>query len=234
MPRRASEHSARTVQASGTVPWRRQVAGPCAAGRSTPATPSAGRRIFAAPRPSALLPDVSCPPSCRSRPALPSTASDRRGGVKVRPQSCTASLVAGGLVSMSQPANASTYFQGGSFGFLVPVLAKIISCLQRQFLVGPELLIQLPDALGVDDANLPLRRWRQFRHVLRRVHVQPADEDTVDRLETVSRCTPLGAAPDGVAGGLVLSSREDQRHVERHAGGRQFFQAPGRPAWPAP
>ena len=54
--------------------------------------------------------------------------------VKVRPLSCTASLVAGGFVSMSEPANASTYFHGGSFGFFVPVLAKIISCLSGSFL----------------------------------------------------------------------------------------------------
>ena len=35
---------------------------------------------------------------------------------------------------MSEPANASTYFQGGSSGFFVPVLAKIISCLSGSFL----------------------------------------------------------------------------------------------------
>jgi hypothetical protein len=29
---------------------------------------------------------------------------------------------------MSLPANAETYLSGGSCGFLVPVLAKIISC----------------------------------------------------------------------------------------------------------
>src|SRR5205807_6232804 len=47
---------------------------------------------------------------------------------------CTASFVAGGLVSISLPANASTYLSGGSDGFFVPVLAKIISCWSRRFL----------------------------------------------------------------------------------------------------
>ena len=35
--------------------------------------------------------------------------------------------------------------------------------LQRQLLVGPELLVQLPDALGVDDADQSLRGRRQLR-----------------------------------------------------------------------
>src|SRR5437764_152651 len=33
---------------------------------------------------------------------------------------------------MSLPANASTYLSGGSLGFLVPVLAKMISCFSRK------------------------------------------------------------------------------------------------------
>ena len=46
---------------------------------------------------------------------------------KARPEAWIAALILGGLVSMSEPANASTYFHGGSLGFLVPVLAKMIS-----------------------------------------------------------------------------------------------------------
>ena len=35
---------------------------------------------------------------------------------------------------MSLPAKAATYFQAASSGFLVPVLAKIISCFSGSFL----------------------------------------------------------------------------------------------------
>ena len=35
---------------------------------------------------------------------------------------------------MSLPARASTYLSGGSLGFLVPVLAKMISCCNGRFL----------------------------------------------------------------------------------------------------
>src|SRR5262245_38805103 len=59
------------------------------------------------------------------------SASTSAGGiwstwdVIIRPEASTSSLVAGGLVSMSEPAKASTYFQWGSSGFFVPVLANI-------------------------------------------------------------------------------------------------------------
>src|SRR5262249_32713686 len=61
----------------------------------------------------------------RRSPSRSIAASTSAGGrrsiwrVKVRPPACTRSLVAGGLVSMSEPAKASTYFHGGSSGFLV-------------------------------------------------------------------------------------------------------------------
>ena len=86
----------------------------------------------------------------------------------------------------------------------MPVLAKIISCLSGRLLVRPELLVHLPDALGVDDADLALGRRRQARDVLLGVDVDPADEDAVDRLEGFERSPPLRTAPDGVAGRDVL------------------------------
>ena len=139
------------------------------------------------------------------------SASTSAGGsssiwrVKVRPLFCTASLVAGGLVSMSEPAKASTYFHGGSSGFFVPVLAKIISCFSGSFLSAQNSLVHLPDALGVDDADLPLGRAATGRGTCFSVYTStPADEDAVDRLEAVQRLAAAGAAPDGVAGGVVL------------------------------
>ena len=105
---------------------------------------------------------------------------------------------------MSEPAKASTYFHGGSAGFFVPVLAKIISCLSGSFLPAQNSWFMLPDPLGVDDADLPLGRRRELRHVLLGVDVEPADEDAVDRLEDVQPRPALRPAPDGVAGGEVL------------------------------
>ena len=64
--------------------------------------------------------------------------------------------------------------------------------------------------------------------VLFRVNVQPADEDTVNRLEAVGGCPAARSAPDGVAGRDVLPFREDQRDVERDARGAQLFHGPSR------
>ena len=63
--------------------------------------------------------------------------------------------------------------------------------LDRQVLVGPKLLVELPDVLGVDDADLPLSGRRQLRDVLLGVYIQPADENAVDRFEPVQRRTAL-------------------------------------------
>src|SRR6516162_810798 len=48
--------------------------------------------------------------------------------------SVSSSFVMSTFVSMSEPANASTYFHAGSDFFFVPVLAKTISCLSDSFL----------------------------------------------------------------------------------------------------
>src|SRR3954467_12252408 len=74
----------------------------------------------------------------------------------VRPLFSTASLVAGGLVSMSLPAKASTYFQGGSSGFLVPVLAKIISCASGVFLSDQNLRLAAQMRLAL---TMPTWPW---------------------------------------------------------------------------
>ena len=138
---------------------------------------------------------------------------------------------------MSEPAKASTYFHGGSSGFFVPVLAKIISCFERQPLVGPELLVELPDALGVDDADLSLSGRRQRGNVLLRVHIEPADEDAVDRFEVrQAGGPPLRPAPDGVAGRAILVLAEKiSVTLSVTPAAAQFLQsAAGRPAWREP
>ena len=72
------------------------------------------------------------------------------------------------------------------------------------------------------DLSLGLRR--KLRHVLLGVNVDAADEDAVDRFEAVARRAALGPAPDRVAGRLVLPLRENQRDVERDAGGGEVFE----------
>ena len=59
------------------------------------------------------------------------------------------------------------------------------------------------------------------------VDVDARDEDAVDALEGVESGTSRRAAPDRIAGPLVLRSREDQRHVQRHAGRYPGARAPG-------
>src|SRR5439155_4772388 len=56
------------------------------------------------------------------------------------------------------------------------------------------------------------------------VDIHAADEDAVDGFEAVARRTALGAAPDGVAGGDVLSRRERERDVDRDAGRGELFE----------
>ena len=158
------------------------------------------------------------------------SATTSAGGIwsivrrNVRPLSSTASLVAAGWFECRcrpGPRHTST---ADRCGFFVPVLANTISCLSGVGCFCPELLVGPPDLLHVDDADLPLRGGRQLGHVLLGVHVDARDEDAVDALEPVERLPPLGAAPDRVAGRFVLPHGEDERHVERHARGRQLLQ----------
>ena len=93
--------------------------------------------------------------------------------------------MAGGLVWMSLPANASTYLSGGSAGFFTPVLAKTISCCSRRFLSFQNSWFARQTSLGVHDADLPLGGGAQVGHMLLRVHVHARDEDAVDALEVV-------------------------------------------------
>ncbi len=55
--------------------------------------------------------------------------------------------------------------------------------LKRKFLVRPELLVHLPDALVIDDSYLALSFRRKLRDVMLGVNVQPAHEDAVHGLE---------------------------------------------------
>ena len=142
----------------------------------------------------------------------------------------TASLVAGGLVSMSLPAKAATYFQGGSLGFLVPVLAKIISWASGSFLPCQNSRFSRQIRFASDDAHLALRGRRQLGDVLFGVDVDAADENAVDAFEVFQLAEALPPAPHRVAGGPILPFGENQGDVQRHAGGGQAFQgAPGRP-----
>ena len=136
---------------------------------------------------------------------------------------------------MSLPASAATYFHGGSSGFFVPVLAKMISCRSGVGRVDQNSWFACQIRFAPTMPTCPCAAGDKFGHVLLRVHVHARNEDAVNALEAIERLAPLRAAPDGIAGRLVLPHREDQRHVERHAGGAQFFERiRARPASPAP
>ena len=164
------------------------------------------------------------------------SASTSAGGIwstmrrNVRPLASTAAFVAGGFVWMSLPASASTYFQGGSLGFFVPVLAKMISCLQRQVLGGPEFLIGFPNPFHADNSHLALRRRRQLGHMLLRVNIHARNKDAIDALEVLERLALLRTAPNCLPRRLVLPHREDQRYIQRHSRRTQRFKRsqPGR------
>ena len=163
--------------------------------RSASAAPSAGRRTSPAPPASASLPAsrmstfASISASTVGRRQLIDLSRERPPARLRPPRSSPA-----GSSRCRCPANASTYFHGGSSGFFVPVLAKIISCFSVSPLSAQNSLVQPPDALGVHDADLPLRRRRQVGHVLLGVHVQPADEDAVDGLH-VRPCRRAAGCP---------------------------------------
>jgi hypothetical protein len=102
---------------------------------------------------------------------------------------------------------------------------------ERQALIRPKLLVCAPNLFGVDDADLALSSRGERGNALFGVGIHPRDKDAVDALEQVAASPLLGAAPNGVAGGFVLSHGEDEGDVERDAGGAerlQAFQAGGR------
>ena len=55
--------------------------------------------------------------------------------------------------------------------------------LERQALVGPELLVHSPYVLGIDNSHQALRRGGELWHMLLGVNIDSAHEDTVDRFE---------------------------------------------------
>ncbi len=57
-----------------------------------------------------------------------------------------------------------------------------------------------------------------------RVDVDPGNEDAVDALEVSQVLASLCSAPDCVTSSRVLIMCEDQRDIQCHARGRQFFE----------
>ncbi len=89
---------------------------------------------------------------------------------------------------------------------------------------GPEALVLGPDLFGVDYADLSLGRGGEGGDVFFRVLVDAGNEDAVDAFEAGEGGAALGAAPDGVSGGLVLAGGEDEGDVEDDAGGAEIFE----------
>ena len=122
-------------------------------------------------------------------------------------------------------------FVGRVGGFLGAGAGEDDLLLQGEILVLPELLIELPEALGVDDPDQALGGGGKGWDVLFGVDIDPADEDAVDALEGTGAGTGAGAdafcgvgAPDVVAGDVVLSLGKDEGDVEGDAGGGQFLE----------
>ena len=86
-------------------------------------------------------------------------------------------------------------------------------------------MIQLPDLLGIDDAHLALGRLGQARHFFLGVHIEPADKNAVDRLESGQATgTPLRPLPHRLTRLEILVFAEDQGHIEGDPGGGQLLQ----------
>ncbi len=112
---------------------------------------------------------------------------------------------------MSLPRERRTYLYGGSLGSSCRCWLKIISCCSGNFLFCPELFVLGPNALGINDADLALRRAGGVLAHASRCIDQPRDEDAIDALELTQILAPLRAAPHIVARDLVLPLGKDQR-----------------------
>jgi hypothetical protein len=135
-------------------------------------------------------------------------------------------VVGGGRVGLDVAAGEGfDVFIRGVGRFLGAGAGEDDLLLERKIFVGPEFLVELPEAFDVDDADLALSRGGEGGDVFFGVNVDPGDENAVNAFE--ARCAvfaALRAAPDIVAGDFVLALREDERDVKRDARGGELFE----------